>query len=114
MYTSITYDPELAMTYFMPRSNLVTKAFVWEKVKIIYFAETNGALGLKVGRCIQLNDYLKLHKYQRLRFSLTLAKGHSDFKIKSCFSQKKNKQKKCWVSGNQISCESLWEHRNQN
>ena len=97
------------MNYFRPRSNLVIKAIVWEKVKMIYFAETIGALGLKVGRCIQLNDYLKLHKYQRSRFSLTLAKGHSDFKIKSCFSQKK----KCWVSGNQISCESLWEHRNQ-
>ena len=25
------------MTHFTPRSNLVTQAFVWEKVKIIYF-----------------------------------------------------------------------------
>ena len=26
-------DPELALTYFMARSNLVPYAFVWEKVK---------------------------------------------------------------------------------
>ena len=42
------YDPGLTLTHFTPRSNLVTKAFVWEKVKIIYFLETIAALGLKV------------------------------------------------------------------
>ena len=31
------YDAGLTLTYFMSRSNLVTQAFVWEKVKIIYF-----------------------------------------------------------------------------
>ena len=36
------------MTHFTPRSNLVTFAFVWEKVKIIYILETIAALGLKV------------------------------------------------------------------
>ena len=35
------------MTHFMPRSNLVTKAYVWEKVNY-YFLETIAALGLKV------------------------------------------------------------------
>ena len=30
------YDPGLTMTHFTPRSTLVTKAFVWEKVKIIF------------------------------------------------------------------------------
>ena len=42
------YDPGLALTYFTPRSNLITQAFVWEKVKIIYFLELIAALGLKV------------------------------------------------------------------
>ena len=42
------YDPGLTLIYFTPRPNLVTKAFVWEKVKIIYFSETIAALGLKV------------------------------------------------------------------
>ena len=42
------YDPGLTLTYFTPRSNLVTQAFVWEKAKIIYFIETIAALGLKV------------------------------------------------------------------
>ena len=41
-------DPGLTLTHFTPRSNLVTSAFVWEKVKIIYFLETIAALGLKV------------------------------------------------------------------
>ena len=31
------YDPGLTLTYFTPKSNLVTQAFVWEKVKGIYF-----------------------------------------------------------------------------
>ena len=42
------YDPGLTMTYFTSRSSLITQAFVWEKVKIIYFLELIAALGLKV------------------------------------------------------------------
>ena len=52
MYVSTTkvtnYDPGLTLTYFMSRSNLITQAFVWKKVKIIYFLELIAALGLKV------------------------------------------------------------------
>ena len=40
------YDPGLTLTHFTPRSNLVTKAFVWEKLKKIYFLETIAALDL--------------------------------------------------------------------
>ena len=50
----------------MPRSNLVTWAFVWEKVKKI-FLETIAALGLKVACSIQLNELMKLSEYQRSR-----------------------------------------------
>ena len=42
------HDPGLTLTYFTSRSNLVTWAFVWKKVKIIYFLETIAALGLKL------------------------------------------------------------------
>ena len=33
-------DPELTLTYFMARSNLVPYAFVWEKGKTMDFSET--------------------------------------------------------------------------
>ena len=41
------YYSGLTLTHFTPRSNLVAKAFVCEKVKIIYCLETIAALGLK-------------------------------------------------------------------
>ena len=41
------YDPGLTLTYFTSRSNMVTKAFVWEKVKVIYCLELIAAIGLK-------------------------------------------------------------------
>ena len=57
---------------------------------MIYFLRTIAALGLKVARSIQLNELMKLSEYQRSRsffdlgqgHSLTLVKGHSDFKVK--------------------------------
>ena len=39
----------------MARSNLVTYAFLWEKVKTVDFSETIAACDLKVGRCRQLS-----------------------------------------------------------
>ena len=35
-------DPELTLTYFTARSNLVHYAFVWKKVKTMEFSETCG------------------------------------------------------------------------
>ena len=58
-------DSGLTIIYFTPRSNLVTYAFVWEKMKIIYFSKTIAAYDLAVGRCIELNELMKLHEYQR-------------------------------------------------
>ena len=47
--TKVTnYDPGLTLTYFISKSNLMSQAFVWEKVKIIYLLELIAALGLKV------------------------------------------------------------------
>ena len=44
-------DPELTMTYFTARSNLVPYAFVWEKGKTMDFSETIVICDVKVGRC---------------------------------------------------------------
>ena len=51
------------MTYFTARSNLVTYAFLWEKVKTVDFSETNAACDLKVGRCRQLIEIMKVCEY---------------------------------------------------
>ena len=49
------------MTYFTARSNLVPCAFVWEKVKTMDFSETVVVNDIKIGRCSQLNEYVKHH-----------------------------------------------------
>ena len=43
----------------MARSNLVTWAFLWEKVKTVDFSETIAACDLKVGRCRQLIEIIR-------------------------------------------------------
>ena len=48
-----------------------------------YFFETIAALGLKVAWSIQLNELKKSVNGQGP--SLTLVKGHLDFKVKTCF-----------------------------
>ena len=54
-------DPGLILTYFTARSNPAPYAFVWEKVKTMDFSETIVAYDIKVGRCSQLNEYMKLY-----------------------------------------------------
>ena len=44
-------DPELTLTYFTARSNLLPYAFVWEKGKIMDFSETIVVFDVKVGIC---------------------------------------------------------------
>ena len=53
----------VTLTYFTARSNLVTWAFVWEKVKTVDFSETIAACDLKVGRCRQLIEFMKVYEY---------------------------------------------------
>ena len=44
-------DPRVTLTYFTTRSNLVTKAFLWEKLmKTVDYSETIAGSDLKVGR----------------------------------------------------------------
>ena len=56
-------DPGVTLTYFTARSNLVTYVFQWEKVKRVDFSETIAASDLKVGRCRQLIESMKVIEY---------------------------------------------------
>ena len=47
-------DPRVTLTYFRTRSNFITWAFLYEKVKKMDISETIGASGQKIGRCRQL------------------------------------------------------------
>ena len=47
----------------MARSNLVTLAFLWEKVKTVDFSETIAASDLKVSRSSHLIEYMKVREY---------------------------------------------------
>ena len=58
-------DPELTLTYFTARSNLVPYAFVWEKGKTMDISETIVVYDVEVGRCSELNKYMNLYEYQR-------------------------------------------------
>ena len=57
----------LTLTYFTARSNLVSYAFVWEKVKTMDFSETIVVYDIKVGSCSQLSE----------SFMSTKGQGHS-------------------------------------
>ena len=56
-------DPGLTLSYLTARSNLVTWAFLLEKVKTVDFLETNAASDLKLGRCRQLIEFMKVCEY---------------------------------------------------
>ena len=60
-------DLWVTLTYFTARSYLVIYAFLWEKVKTVDFSETIAACDLKVGRCRQLIEIMKLCEYWRSR-----------------------------------------------
>ena len=56
----------------MARSNFVPYAFVWEEGKTMDFSETIIVCDIKVGRCSQLNEYMKLISTKGQGHSLTL------------------------------------------
>ena len=56
-------DAGVNLTYFTARSNLVTYAFLWEKVKTVDFSETIAASDLKDGRSIHLIENMKVCEY---------------------------------------------------
>ena len=57
-----------------------------EKVKTIDFSETIVAYDVKVGRCSQLNEYMKLYEYQRSRSLIDLSSNFSDSVFLNFFS----------------------------
>ena len=56
----------------MERSSCVPNAFVWEEGKTMNFSETIAVYDIKVGRCSQLNEYMKLMSTKGQGHSLTL------------------------------------------
>ena len=56
----INNNPGLTLTYFTARSNWVTWALLWEKVKTVNVSETIEACDLKVGRYRQLIRFMKV------------------------------------------------------
>ena len=56
-------DPRVTWACLTARSNLLTSAFLWEKVKTVDFSETIAACNLKVGRCRQLIEIMKVCEY---------------------------------------------------
>ena len=57
-----------------------------EKVKTMDFSETIVVHHIKVGRCSQLNEYMKLYEYQRSRSFIDLGPNHSDSIFLNFFS----------------------------
>ena len=55
--------PGVTLTYVTARSNLVTKAFLMEKVKRVDFSEIIAASYLKASRSSHLIEYMKVCEY---------------------------------------------------
>ena len=77
----------MTFAYFTAKSNLVAYSFLWEKVKTVNFSETIAAKDLKVGRCRQLIEFMKMSIEGQGHF-LTFAQGNCSIAMKRCFSQK--------------------------
>ena len=73
-------DPGVTLTYFKARSNLVTQAFLWEKVKTVDFSETIAASDLKVSRSSHLIEYMKVCEYKRPRSFLDIGPRSCKYK----------------------------------
>ena len=74
-------DPELTLTYFTARSNLISYAFVWEKGKIMDISETIVVYDIKVGRFSLLSEYMNHYEYQRSRSFIELRPRSLRFNI---------------------------------
>ena len=79
-------DPGLTLTFFTARSDVVFYAFVWIKGKTVDLSEIILVCDIKVDRCNQLNEYMKLYEYQRTRSFVDLGPNHSDSIFLNFFS----------------------------
>ena len=57
-----------------------------KKVKNVFFSEAVVVYYIKVDRCSQLNEYMKLYEYQRSRSYIDLDPNHSDSIFLNFFS----------------------------
>ena len=64
---------------------MIPYAFVWENLKTMDFLETIVVYDIKVGRWSQLNEYMKLFEYQRLRSFIDLGLRHTDLIFSNFF-----------------------------
>ena len=64
-------DPGLTKTYFTARSNLGPLCFCMGKGKTMDISETTVVYDVKIGRCSQLNEYMKLMSTNGQGHSLT-------------------------------------------
>ena len=97
-------DTGMTLTYFTARSNLVSYAFVWEKGKTVGFSETIVVCDIKVNRCSQLNNYMKLYEYQRSRSCVDLGPNLSDSIFVKFFSSLTT-----WLIKAKFHVESSWD-----
>ena len=74
-------DPELTLTCFTARSNLIPYAFVWKLGKIMDFSETIVVYDIRVGRFSLLNEYMNHYEYQRSRSFIELRPRSLRFNI---------------------------------
>ena len=66
---SCSYDNSgLTLTYFYGKVRFVPYAFVWGEGKTMDFSETIVVYDTKVGRCSQINEYMKIYEYQRSKW----------------------------------------------
>ena len=71
--------PGMTMTLFYAKVKFGPLCFCMGKREINgYFSETIVVYYIKVGRCSQLNEYMKLYEYQRSRSFIDLEPNHSD------------------------------------
>ena len=56
-------DSGLTLTYFTARSNFVTWASPYEKVKAVDFSEINAAIDPKIGRSRHPIEFMKVYEY---------------------------------------------------
>ena len=78
--------PGLTLTYFIARSYLVLILFLWRKGKTMEFSETIVVCDIKVDRCSQLNEYMKLYESQRSKSFIDLGPNLSDSILLNFFS----------------------------
>ena len=68
--------------------NLFAYTFVLEKGQNLIFSETIAACGLKIGRCGDLNEFMKLDVYSKSRSVLDVVPRSFRYENKNVFSHK--------------------------